>query len=648
MDVMERTALRLAPTSSVVAGFRRARAVHTARFWRAPLWALLAVATSACATMPTTMGEPRLPPVPAVDGPLELILEYPQDGAVLTASDSTFVFGATGNGRATLRVNGSPVPVAPNGAFLAFLPVPPDGVYRLDADVDGSVATLERRVQPAAAPAPLAADAATILPGSTYPSGDWAALPDELIEIGFLGTPGGLASLRLPDGTRIPLVEAPLPADDAAARIFGTGPVNGAETETMAAPARYRATLPAGRLAAGADFELILAADTAHAPLALEIELLDPFALPTAILYDADIDLSADRAIVGRAGPGHTYHYFWPNGTEAVIDGRQGTESRVRLTPTLSAWVATRQVNLRPAGTPSPSGPIGTVRLTPYANAVDVRIETPGRLPFHVTQEGNSLTLTIYGGTGNTAWLQYGLTDPLIERLEWQQPDDHRYRLDVELTRPVWGYRTFHAENGDLVLRIRRPPDIDPDSPLRGLLIAVDAGHPPGGAFGPTGLTEAEANLAIAERLRQWLEAAGARVLMTRSGPEAVALQERPQVATDADAHLLVSIHNNAFPDGVNPFANNGTSTYYFHPHALDLARALQAELLAEFRLRDLGIGRSSLAVARATWMPAVLTETMYLMIPQHEHALRDPAVQDRIAQAHFRAIQAFLRTRAD
>ena len=31
-----------------------------------------------------------------------------------------------------------------------------------------------------------------------------------------------------------------------------------------------------------------------------------------------------------------------------------------------------------------------------------------------------------------------------------------------------------------------------------------------------------------------------------------------------------------AFPDGVNPWTNNGTSTYYYHPHSLELAR-LQA-----------------------------------------------------------------------
>jgi N-acetylmuramoyl-L-alanine amidase len=107
-------------------------------------------------------------------------------------------------------------------------------------------------------------------------------------------------------------------------------------------------------------------------------------------------------------------------------------------------------------------------------------------------------------------------------------------------------------------------------------------------------------------------------------------------------------MHQNAFPDGVDPFAESGTSTFYFHPHAEALARAFQAELLHELRLRDLGVGRTSLAVLRPlTWMPAALTETMYMMLPQQEAALRDPEVQERIARAHLRALERFLRQRA-
>src|SRR5690606_14312214 len=79
--------------------------------------------------------EPSLPPIPPRDGPLSLSVVYPPEGAPIAVRDSNFIFGSTNTGRARLLINGQPVTVAPNGAFLAFLPVPPDGVYVLEATV---------------------------------------------------------------------------------------------------------------------------------------------------------------------------------------------------------------------------------------------------------------------------------------------------------------------------------------------------------------------------------------------------------------------------------------------------------------------------------------------------------------------------------
>jgi N-acetylmuramoyl-L-alanine amidase len=217
----------------------------------------------------------------------------------------------------------------------------------------------------------------------------------------------------------------------------------------------------------------------------------------------------------------------------------------------------------------------------------------------------------------------------------------------VETTARPWGWLAEYDSEGTLVVRLRRPPPIDPEVPVRGLTIGVDAGHPPGGAIGPTRLTEAEANLGIARRLAELLEQRGARVLQTRPDSGAVALGERPLRATREGAHLLVSVHNNAFPDGVDPWENNGTSVFYNHGQSRELAMELQRELLREFGLRDLGVARADLALVRPTWMPAALTETMFLMVPRQEAALRDPTVRERIARAHLRGIEAFLRGRA-
>jgi N-acetylmuramoyl-L-alanine amidase len=131
---------------------------------------------------------------------------------------------------------------------------------------------------------------------------------------------------------------------------------------------------------------------------------------------------------------------------------------------------------------------------------------------------------------------------------------------------------------------------------------------------------------------------------MTRTTDTASGLYDRTNIAERGDAEVLVSIHNNAFPDGVNPWENNGTSTYYYQPRSERLARRVQEGLVRETGLRNLGFGRGDLALVRPTWMPAVLTEGAFLMIPEQENALRTPAFQERYARAVMRGIEVWLR----
>ena len=196
------------------------------------------------------------------------------------------------------------------------------------------------------------------------------------------------------------------------------------------------------------------------------------------------------------------------------------------------------------------------------------------------------------------------------------------------------------------MLEIRRPPVIDPEQPLRDRLIVVDPGHPPAGAKGPTGLREAVANLAVALRVRTLLERAGARVVMTRVSDSSVWLRPRIQLADSIDAELLVSIHNNALPDGVNPFVAHGSSVFYFHPQSLPLAREIQRALVKRLQLRNLGVTRGNLALTRPTWMPAVLTEGLFIMMPEQEAVLRTAEGQQLYALAVVEGIEAFLAGR--
>jgi N-acetylmuramoyl-L-alanine amidase len=267
-------------------------------------------------------------------------------------------------------------------------------------------------------------------------------------------------------------------------------------------------------------------------------------------------------------------------------------------------------------------------------------------VPFKVTETDRSLTLRLYGALGDVNWIQYGAHDTLIRRVTWDQDDRNEVALTVELERDLWGYRA-RWERGDLILDVRRPPALVQGGSLKGRLIAVDPGHPPGGATGPTGLREAEANLAIGLELKRLLEQQGARVFMTRTEDLPLDLWPRVDLAERAGAELLVSIHNNALPDGVNPLINSGASVYYNQPRSAPLAREVQAALVRRLGVRDLGIGRGDLALVRTTWMPSILTEGLFVIVPEQEAALRSPRGQRLYAEAVAEGIRRFLRERA-
>lgn len=584
------------------------------------------------------------PAIPAVDAPLKLDVAYPREGSDVAVRDSNFIFGSTGTGNSTLTINGASVEVKPNGAWLAYLPVPADGVYRLSATKGAETATFERHIKAAAVAGPRPTNTRII---ATTPGTDITARVNENLPVSLTGTAGGQAWLVNPiTKARIPLIEG---------RAVSSAINNAADfqresattSQTLGATSRYSGILPA-TADTGLVFELIVGNDTVRTPFTAKITTLTQPMVGVAVDKSAG-GPSANWRIRGRNDPAGPFHYFWPHGTKLTITGQRGNFYRVQLAGDITAWVPASDVQLLPQGTPPAGGPIGVARFSPQPGYIDFRISVPDRLPYHVEEPNDhELQIDVFGGVSQVNFFQYGQYDELINRAQWSQPRDSVFRVNIRLNKSVWGYDVFHDGN-NVVLRIRRPPTIDPEHPLRGIRVLLDPGH--GGkdtaTIGPTRFAEAHANLAEGLALKPLLEAAGARVIMTRSTNIFLELAERTQMAVDSSADILVSLHNNAFPDGVNPFTNNGTSTYYYHPHSVDLAQDLLKELTSELGLRDIGYGRADLALVRPTWLPASLTETSFMMIPEQEAGFKNPDWVNRIAKAHLRAIEEFLRKRA-
>ena len=232
----------------------------------------------------------------------------------------------------------------------------------------------------------------------------------------------------------------------------------------------------------------------------------------------------------------------------------------------------------------------------------------------------------------------------MLRTIEWTQLSAERAKVTVNLRAAPFGYLVLW-ENGNLILRLRGRPAINSRRPLAGLTIAVDAGHPPGGATGPTGLYEAQATLPIAKRLQAMLEERGATVLMTRTTDSAIALGDRPIFARKANVHAFVSVHLNAYADGTNPFVAPGTGTYFFRVHSEPLAREVQRTLVPQMGLLDIGVNYDNLAVVRGTWYPAILCEGAFVILPDQEAALRTPEYQERYARGVADGVENYFRS---
>jgi N-acetylmuramoyl-L-alanine amidase len=618
----------------------------TVRWAAKALWMLasgpvaVACGRAAPATEPRSApvpSAPSLPPIPLVDGPLAVRVIYPPSGALIQARDSNFIFGSVGSGNASLTINGASVRVLPNGSFLAFLPVPPPSgapAYSIVArrGTDSAAVTHPVRVLP---PRVALADTGRLVvdSASMSPRGVRVARADERIRVSVRAPRNVTAAVRLAGGSERPLVNAAVggPAEST----DGNGASEGD-------PFVWATDVPASLLASDAELVVARAGDSVRFPIR-DVSVDEPGRARWVRLTGGAAVSDTDRVINLRPVPNGTYKWHLLPGTVLEQTGRVGDMIRVRLDASLEAWVSAGDARELPAGASGPRRIAANARVVSTAEWADVVIPMAERPAYEVRADDRTLVLLLYGVTANTDILSYTGDDSLVRRVRWFQETSDRARYEIDLATtpfgylPMWDGRAFR-------LRVRRPPRIDRQSPLRGLTIAVNAGHPPAGSTGPTGLYEAVPTLAISERLKSILERRGARVVMTRTTADAVPLAIRPVLARQAGAHAFVSIHLNALPDGVNPFAAHGTGSYYFHPPSERLARAVQRGMVARMGLRDLGIFYDNLSDLRHPWMPSVLCEGAFIMIPEQEAAVRVPAFQERYALGVADGLEAYFR----
>jgi N-acetylmuramoyl-L-alanine amidase len=465
------------------------------------------------------------------------------------------------------------------------------------------------------------------------PAEDLAVKPGQGVNIKIEGPPGRSGRATLFDGQlQLPLVETP----------GGGGQSTGTYTAAMRAP----------RSATGKSTRVHVTLDGSdHAgPLEDEsagsVEVWSPAEIRIAETTGERTGITYGLHSVRLGGP-------WlarvPKGTRFEVIGRQGDKCHVRLSASMTGWVSQRRVRMLPPGTEMPHNHFASCHVGGDDDHDTLSIGMSAPTVVAVRSEidpSNRLYLDFFNTHDAMTWISHKSGAQIIGTVRAEQIEEDWLRLTVPLKcKQIWGYWT-EATDGRFVLYVRRPPKIAPfpDSPLRGLKIALEAGHggSGSGAVGNFGTKEKTVNMKAARVLQSELEARGARVVQVRRGDESPSLSERVARTNEAGADLFVSIHANAAGTSRGFLRVSGTSTYYHDIHC-----RLPAELVYEKLLRlgwdEFGVvGNFSYRPLRNTRVPGILIEQAFMSHPGDEARLLDPEYRRQQAVAIADGLEAF------
>jgi N-acetylmuramoyl-L-alanine amidase len=476
---------------------------------------------------------------------------------------------------------------------------------------------------------------------SLTPAVDIARLPGELICFGAIAPSQSTISVKLAEQI-IPLFPQTqsinLPANSAVL-------TNQNEPTSVKAIGHYQGCTKA---TASGDlglpvFQLTSKGQTIAQKGTGNIKILTPAQLQVA-------EVTADAG-VARTGPSTDYSRLTPlpKGTRTTVTGTEGDWLRLDY----GAWINRKEVQLLDQAVP-PQTVIRSIRAQQQGNWTDVIFPLEVPVPVSVQQSDRTFTLTLYNTTAQTDTIRLD-DDPLISRLDWQQPVPGRVQYTFNLkTSQQWGYK-LRYEGTSLILSLRHPPESKtlrkrggeiPKNSLLGIKILLDPGHggPEDlGARGPTGYPEKDATLLISKLVEARLKALGATVVMTRERDQDVGLQDRVAMINREEPAIALSLHYNALPDAGDAIKTQGISTFWYNPQAHSLAVFLHNYLVQKRQRPSAGVFWNNLALTRPTTAPAVLVELGFMINPDEFEWITNPQEQAQLADAIAEGITLWL-----
>lgn len=549
-----------------------------------------------------------------------ILIVHPAERQLLGGGEGEWVLGSVSDPKATLTINGSTVPVHRTGAFLAWLAVQP-GTFTFSALLtlpNGTTAALERFVTVAEPPQVFDGKKVEFDESYTAPRSDVELRPGDWLVARARATRGKKARFRL----------------------------HGRPWQPM------REVNPALGVYEGAF--VVSAQDQSSKPRPVEIEVgsklvTTPGKVAVVTGTPPIVQVRSGQPVNVKTGPGEGEFFPVLPGARMITAGRVGSETKLVFGGGQTGAIDTRHLEPLPEGSAPPRAETDAVTVRPGSDSTSVRIGVSERVPFIVDESDDLRTLTVrlHYTYAHTNWIVYGAADALVEEVRLRQEAHDVVAVTIRLRpgRRVWGWQVAYDGSGVRV-DLRKPPIIGVKA-LAGRAVFLDPGHMPSapGTMGGLGTREMDVNYLLAKAVEALLIKEGARPIMSRAGPDdEVGLQDRPRLAAEKRADVFVSIHNNNIPSGRHPFrgSQHGFSVFYYHPHSLELARAVYDAYKRHVPLPGEELRYGNLLVARMAAMPSILTETAYLTYPEQEEMLLDPGFRRKVATAIVEGLRAF------
>lgn len=247
--------------------------------------------------------------------------------------------------------------------------------------------------------------------------------------------------------------------------------------------------------------------------------------------------------------------------------------------------------------------------------------------------------------------------DSVIKSASWSSDSSaSTVTLSMQLANAgkFYGFHYEFDNDGNLVISVKHKPS----STLNGYTIMLDPGH--GGIDGGATCAvssssfgnEKYINLSIATKVRELLEAEGAKVLMTRTTDEWVCYTDRNGAVRENNPDMFIAIHC----DSSTSASAMGTSAYYYRAYGQPLAKAVHESIVNAYKnniYKDKSndfkskVSRGSdfyaFRVARVEECPAILIEYGFVSNMAECQVLQTAANRDILAAATVEGIKNYI-----